>query len=50
MFRHDVKSEWEYKNAGKPRIGVSPPAVYVHDVNSEREYVEEHLFYGVASL
>ena len=40
------------KNTGKPRIGVSPPAVYVSspDVKSEREYIEKHLFYGFASL
>ena len=40
------------KNAGKPRIGISPPAVHVStpDVKSEREYIEKHLFYGFASL
>ena len=34
------------KNAGKPRIGVSPSAVYVWppDVKSERKYIEKHLF------
>ena len=40
------------KNTGKPRIGVSPPTVYVSSTNvkSERKYIEKHLFYGFASL
>ena len=34
------------KNAGKPRIGVSLPAVYVSSpgVKSEPKYIEKHLF------
>ena len=34
------------KNAGKLRIRVSPPAVYVlsPDVKSERKYIEKHFF------
>ena len=39
----------QLKNAGKPRIGVSPPAVYVSspDVKSEWKFIEKHLLRAI---
>ena len=37
------------KNAGQPRIGVSPPTVYVSSPNQNGN-IEKHLFYSFVSL